>query len=383
MSDDYYDTLGIQRGASDADIKKAYRRMAMKYHPDRSDGQSAENEENFKRVNEAYAVLSDGEKRSIYDQYGKDGLKGVGGGNPFEGRGFEDVFGNFDDLFGDIFGQRSSGRRRSSSAVAGDDLQYNLSISLEQAAFGDKTEIDVNAPRHCEACDATGSRDGAPPMTCPDCNGTGQQTINRGFLRVATTCRRCGGQGTIISDPCPVCNGRGLTPRSKRLSITIPPGVDDGMRLRLQGEGGDGLRGGPAGDLYVEFDVKPHSIFTRQERNLHCRVPISYAQAALGSEVEVPSLDSKLRIKIPAGTQTSREFRLRGKGMPSVRSGRSNGDLICQVVVETPQDLTSEQRKILEEFQSSLDEKPQKHSPKHHSWFENIKNFVNKNGDQS
>lgn len=379
MSDDYYETLGLGRDASEDEIKKAYRRLAMKYHPDRTDDHSPENEENFKNISEAYAVLSDKEKRAQYDQFGKEGLQGVRDGFSFEGAGFEDLFGNLDDIFGSVFGGRGS--RRGSRAQAGSDLQYNLSISLEQAAFGDKVEIDVNAMRHCDDCHGSGSKDGASPQVCPGCNGSGQQAISRGFMRVASTCPRCRGEGRIITDPCQSCGGRGLSPRSKRLSVTIPAGVDDGMRLRLEREGGDGLRGGPTGDLYIEFEVRPHSFFTRDGSNLHCKVPISFADATLGSEVEVRSLDRKLRIKVPSGTQSGREFRLRGKGLPSLRSRSSYGDLICQVVVETPQDLTEKQRKLLEEFQSSLDETPHTHSPKHHSWFENLRNFVQGNGE--
>ena len=382
MSDDFYDILGLQRGASDGDIKKAYRRLAMKYHPDRSNGKSEEDEENFKKVNEAYAVLSDKEKRAVYDQYGKEGLQGQfgQGGFSFDGNGFEDLFGNFDDIFGSVFGNRSS--RRRSAGEAGADLKYDLSISLEQAAQGDSVEIEVNALRQCEDCRGTGAKTGTSPRVCPVCNGTGQQTINRGFLSVASTCRHCHGVGHVIDEPCQTCHGQGRVPKVKRLSVDIPAGIDDGMRLRMPGAGEDGLRGGPSGDLYLEFTVKPHPIFEREGMNLHCRVPISFADAALGTSIEVPSLDSQLRLKVPEGTQSGGKFRFRGRGMPSPRDrGARRGDLLCEVVVETPQSLTAKQKQLLSEFQETLDEKPDKHSPTNHGWFEKLKGYLNTNGN--
>ena len=379
MSDDYYEILGVQRGASDSDIKKAYRRLAMKYHPDRSEGDKESNEENFKRVSEAYAVLSDKDRRTVYDQYGKEGLQSAGGsGFDFQGAGFDDIFRNFDDVFGSVFGGRGQSRSR---GEPGDDLQYRMSISLEQAARGDKVEIDISAQRHCDECQGTGAKAGTRPSTCPTCQGSGQQRVRRGMFQVATNCHRCGGVGEIISDPCTSCNGRGRKPSSKKLSVSVPPGVDDGMRLRVQGEGGDGLRGGPVGDLYIVFSIKPHSIFTRDESNLHCQVPITFTQAALGGDIEVPSLDGKLRIKVPEGTQSGREFRLRGKGMPSVRQSSRMGDLLCQVVIETPQRLSDKQRELIQEFQASLDEQPERHSPKKYGWFDALKNFVGQSGN--
>ena len=383
MPDDYYEVLGVQRGAGDDDIKKAYRRLAMKYHPDRSNGSSTEDEENFKKVNEAYAVLSDKEKRTVYDQYGTEGLKGQFGSNAFsfDGQGFEDLFGGFDDIFSSVFGGRTRTSRRH-SGEPGENLQYDLAISLEQAARGDTVEIDVNALRHCETCHGTGAEPGTSPVTCPVCNGTGQQTISRGFLRVATTCSHCHGEGQIIEHPCQACNGRGRTPKRKSLAVTVPPGIDDGMRLKLRGEGGDGLRGGPTGDLYIQFSIEPHAIFERDGRNLHCRVPISFVDATLGANLEVPSLDGKLRIKVPEGTQSGREFRLRGKGMPGIRADQRQGDLICQVVIETPRSLNAEQKELLTKFQATLDEAPtKKHSPTHDSWFEKLKGYFNNNGD--
>lgn len=379
MADDYYDILGVQRGASEGDIKKAYRRMAMKYHPDRSEGDAAANEESFKKVNEAYAVLSDKEKRSIYDQYGQEGLQGQFGSGDFSfnGRGFEDVFGGFDDIFQSVFGGRGRSSRRRSMGEPGEDLEYELDVSLEQAAKGDSVEIEINAMRHCDTCEGTGAAPGTSWQTCPVCNGTGQQTINRGFLQVATTCSHCQGAGQVLQTPCPTCNGRGRMPKSKKLSVTVPEGIDDGMRLKLRGEGADGVRGGPVGDLYIRFTVRPHSIFMRDGRNLHCRVPISFTQAALGTELEVPSLDGKLRIKVPEGSQSGREFRLRGKGMPGIQGRERNGDLICKVMVETPVSLTTRQKELLQEFQASLAQKPSKHNPTNHNWFEKLKGYFN------
>ena len=382
MPDDYYEVLGVQRGASDADIKKAYRRLAMKYHPDRSDGASTEDEENFKKVNEAYAVLSDKEKRGVYDQYGKEGLKGQFGSSAFsfDGQGFEDLFGGFDDLFSSVFGGRGRSTRRH-GGEPGENLQYDLSITLEQAARGDTVEIDVNALRHCDDCQGTGAKPGTSPVICPVCEGTGQQAINRGFLRVASTCGQCRGEGQIIEQPCHACSGRGRRPKLKSLAVTVPPGIDDGMRLKLRGEGGDGMRGGPVGDLYIQFAIKPHQIFERDGRNLHCRVPISFVNATLGANLEVPSLDGKLRIKVPEGTQSGREFRLRGKGMPGIRADQLQGDLICQVFVETPRSLNAKQKELLAAFQESLDEAPEKHSPTHDNWFEKLKSYFNNNGE--
>ncbi len=383
MSEDFYQVLGVQRHANESDIKKAYRRLAMKYHPDRSEGKSDTDEENFKKVNEAYAVLSDKEKRAVYDQYGKEGLQGQFGSNTFSfgGRGFEDVFGGgFDDIFSSVFGGRTRSARSHGGGEPGEDLQYDLTITLEQAAQGDQVEIDVDAMRRCDTCHGSGAKPGTAPRTCPACNGTGQQFINRGFLRVASTCSHCRGTGQVIDQPCPTCHGQGRLRKHKSLSVTVPAGIDDGMRLKLRGEGSDGLRGGPAGDLYIQFSVKPHEIFERDGRNLHCRVPVSFSKAALGTDLEVPSLDGKLRIKIPEGTQSGREFRLRGKGMPSVRSHERHGDLICQVVIETPQSLTSKQKDLLKAFQESLDRKPSKHSPTHHNWFEKLKGYFNHNG---
>ena len=380
MSDDYYQILGVERNASEGELKKAYRRLAMKYHPDRSEGDKASNEENFKRVSEAYAVLSDQEKRSLYDQYGKEGLQGSNGGFDFRGGGFDDLMRNFDDMFGSVFGGR--GRPRS-HGEPGDDLEYSMSITLEQAARGDKVNVDVSAQRHCDECAGTGAKAGSSPSTCGGCNGTGQTTMHRGMIHVRSTCGRCGGTGEVISDPCRSCNGRGRKPKSKTLSITVPEGVEHGMRLRLQGEGGDGLRGGPVGDLYIVFSIDPHPIFTRHEMNLHCQVPIAFTQASLGGEIEVPSLDGKLKIKVPEGTQSGREFRLRGKGMPSVRSVSRKGDLICQVIVETPQSLSEQQKDLLREFQESLDQRPERHSPKKHSWFDALKTFVANAGNPS
>ena len=363
---DYYDVLGVDRDASADDLKKAYRRLAMKYHPDRQSS-DPKAEEKFKEASEAYEVLNDGEKRSAYDRFGHAGVDPNQGG----GAGFE---GNFSDIFGDVFGDIFGGSRGRSDGVSrGSDLRYNLNLSLEQAVNGDSVEIQVPVLAQCGDCGGNGSKPGTSPITCTDCNGAGQVRVSQGFFSLQQTCPRCRGQGRVITDPCRACGGNGRIEKRKTLSVKVPAGVDNGDRIRLSGEGEAGLRGGPSGDLYVQIDVQEHSIFVRDGRHLYCEVPISFPDAALGGEMEVPTLDGRVKLKIPKETQTGKVFRLRGKGVTQVRGG-GVGDLLCKVLIETPIELTSRQKGLLQEFKTSLGEN-EKHSPKEKSWFSGVKNF--------
>jgi len=366
---DLYEVLGVAKSADEKEIKKAYRRMAMKFHPDRNpDDKDAESK--FKEVNEAYEVLSDSQKRQAYDQFGHagiDGQSGFGGGGAGAGS-FSDIFG---DVFGDIFGGSAGGRGRS-SVQRGSDLKYNLELTLEEAVRGIEKNIRVPTLVNCNTCDGSGAKKGTSPVTCTTCGGSGQVRMQQGFFAVQQTCPACSGAGKIIKDPCTSCYGRGVKEETKTLNVKIPPGVDTGDRIRLSGEGEAGRHGGPAGDLYVEVHVKRHEIFERDGANLYCEVPISFAEAALGGELEVPTLDGRVKLKIPTETQTGKLFRLRGKGVKPVR-GHSVGDLMCRVVVETPVHLTARQKELLTEFQESLEGK--KHSPKSKGWFDGVKKF--------
>lgn len=368
---DYYEVLGAQKNASDADLKKAFRRLAMKYHPDRNpddDGAEAK----FKEAKEAYEVLGDSQKRAAYDQFGHAGVDQTVGGGGAGGAGFGDVF---EDIFGDIFGGgRRGGGGGGNRAYRGSDLQYNLELTLEEAVFG--TEVDIRVPslQSCDTCGGTGAKKGTQPQTCPTCHGQGQVRIQQGFFSVQQTCPQCHGNGKIISDPCPDCNGQGRVEKQKTLSVNIPKGVDTGDRIRLSGEGEGGINGGPAGDLYVQVHVKEHELFTRDDDNLYCAVPIRFTTAALGGELEVPTLEGQVTLKIPAETQTGKKFRLRGKGVKSVRSS-SVGDLICTVILETPVKLTKRQKELLQEFEETVTEGGEKHSPKHHGWLDKAKGF--------
>jgi len=366
---DYYEVLGVERGASEDDLKKAYRRLAMKYHPDRNpDDESAE--EKFKEASEAYEILTDPEKRQAYDQFGHAGVDPSQGGGGF---GFEGNFGDiFGDVFGDIFGGGRGGRG-ANGAARGADLRYNMQLDLEQAVSGDTVEVRIPVLATCDDCDGSGAAPGTSPTTCPDCQGAGQIRVSQGFFSLQQTCPRCRGQGRIVTDPCRSCGGAGRKERSKTLSVKIPAGVDTGDRIRLSGEGEAGMNGGPPGDLYVQIDVREHPIFVRDGRNLYCEVPISMVDAALGGELEVPTLDGRVKLKIPAETQTGKMFRLRGKGVTQVRGG-GIGDLLCKVVVETPVKLTDRQKELLQELKASLDENA-KHSPREKSWFDGVKNF--------
>lgn len=368
---DYYEVLGVNRDASEEDIKKAYRKLAMKYHPDRNpDNPKAE--EQFKEAKEAYEMLSDDQKRTAYDQYGHAGVDpsmGAGAGGAGFG-GFGDAFG---DIFGDIFG---GGRGQRSNVYRGADLRYNMEISLEDAAKGTETKIRIPVQATCETCDGTGAKKGKSPVTCSTCNGHGQVRMQQGFFSVQQTCPKCHGTGKIIKDEdqCDTCHGAGRIKQNKTLSVKIPAGVDEGDRIRLSGEGEAGVNGGPTGDLYVVIHIKPHSIFQREGGNLHCEMPISFTTAALGGEIEVPTLGGSAKMKIPAETQTGAVFRLRGKGIKPLRSSE-HGDLMVHVVVETPVKLTEHQKKLLKEFDASTQADAGKHSPKNKSWVDKAKDF--------
>lgn len=370
MQQDYYELLGVRRDASEADIKKSYRKLAMKYHPDRNSGDSSA-EDKFKEIQKAYAVLSDPQKRAAYDQFGHAGVDGAAGGGFGGFGGFGDVFG---DIFENIFSAGGRGHQHQSRAVRGADLQYNLQLTLEEAALGKQVEITV--PRHvaCKTCDATGAKKGSKPVSCETCNGVGQVRIQQGFFSIQQTCPSCHGEGRVITEPCTDCHGNGRVRESKKLTVKIPAGVDSNDRVRLSGEGEAGAQGGPAGDLYVQVTIKPHAIFTRQDSDLLCEVPISFVTAALGGTIEVPTLEGRVSLKIPAETQTGKSFRLRGKGMKSVR-GHAKGDLLCKVVVETPVNLQREQKEFLTQFEKSLSESKHGHSPRTTSWFDGVKKF--------
>ncbi|MBT8083074.1 MAG: molecular chaperone DnaJ [Gammaproteobacteria bacterium] len=367
---DYYEVLGVSKSASGDEIKKAYRRLAMKFHPDRNKDDGEASEKKFKEAKEAYEVLKDDDKRAMYDRYGHDGLQGgAGGAGGFSAEGFGDIFG---DVFGDIFG---GGRRRGGPQVfRGADLGYELKLELETAVNGDTITIDVPTQVSCDTCGGSGARKGSEPVQCTTCGGAGQVRMQQGFFSIQQTCPACKGAGTTIADPCADCHGRGRVRKTKTLSVKVPAGVDDGDRIRLSGEGEAGRNGGPPGDLYVEIRVKPHKIFEREGANLSCEVPVSYAAATLGGEVELPTLDGNVSLKIPAGTQSGKVFRLRGKGVTTVRDPR-NGDLFAQVAVETPVHLTSEQRELLERFDATLRAGGEKHSPRAGGWLDTVKRF--------
>ncbi len=364
---DYYDVLGVDKDAGEPEIKKAYRRVAMKYHPDRNpDDPDAENK--FREATEAYDILTSPEKRRAYDQYGHAGVDSSMGGGGFSGANFSDIFG---DVFGDIFGGGGRGR---GGPQRGSDLRYTLDISLEDAVRGTTVEIRVPSLSTCDTCDGSGAKPGSSPATCGTCGGVGQVRMQQGFFQVQQTCPTCRGRGKTITDPCTGCRGQGRVEKTKTLSVKVPPGVDTGDRIRLSGEGEAGPDGGPEGDLFVQIAVRQHPIFERDGKNLYCEVPITYPDAALGGELEVPTLDGRVNLKIPAETQTGKLFRLRGKGVKPVRGGNV-GDLLCRAVVETPVKLSKEQRGLLEKFRDSLNEGSKNHSPRQTSWFEGVKKF--------
>ena len=364
---DYYEVLGVDREASDQDVKSAYRKMALKYHPDRNPG-NPEAEEQFKLASEAYSVLSDSDKRGRYDRFGHDGLAGSAAG--FDPSQFTD----FSDILGDLFGMGDffGGAGRRTRARRGADLQYDLEIDFEDAIFGFNTEIQFPRSQPCDDCQGTGAAGGAQRRTCSQCGGRGQVHYQQGFFSVGRTCPRCRGEGSVVDNPCGACSGRGQVRKQRKLKVNIPPGVDGGTRLRLSGEGEIGANGGPPGDLYVLLQVKDHTIFERDGTDLYCDVPVNVAQAALGDEIEVPTLEGGEKVKIRPGMQSGSRLRLRGKGVPFVNSGR-RGDLIVQVVVTTPTKLTQEQRRMFEKLRDIL---PIDNQPSEKGIFDKVKDYL-------
>lgn len=364
---DYYEILGVSRDADEREIKKAYKRLAMKHHPDRNQGDK-ESEAKFKEIKEAYEILTDAQKKAAYDQYGHAAFENGGGGGGFGGGA-----GDFNDIFGDVFGDIFGGRRQRASR--GSDLQYNMSLTLEEAVRGVTKEIRIPTLAECDVCHGSGAKAGTSATTCSTCHGAGQVQMRQGFFAVQQTCPTCHGRGKIVKDPCNKCHGQGRVEKTKTLSVKIPSGVDTGDRIRLSGEGEAGESGAPAGDLYVQVQVKQHPIFERDGNNLYCEVPINFAMAALGGEIQVPTLDGRVNLKVPAETQTGKLFRMRGKGVKSVRGG-AQGDLLCRVVVETPVKLNDKQKQLLRELEESLGgEKGAKNSPRSKSFLDGVKKF--------
>jgi molecular chaperone DnaJ len=367
---DFYEVLGVSRNASAEDLKKAYRAKAKELHPDRnSDNPQAEAQ--FKEVNEAYDTLKDADKKAAYDRYGHAAFEGGRGGAGYGQGDFASAFSDvFEDLFGDFMGGRGGGGARS-RAQRGSDLRYNLRVSLEEAYLGVQKTINVPASITCDVCRGTGAEGGAEPVTCPTCSGMGKVRAQQGFFTVERTCPTCGGMGQIVKNPCRNCGGAGRIEKERALSVNIPAGVETGTRIRLAGEGEAGLRGGPSGDLYIFIEVREHPIFIRDGVNLYCRVPVSIATAALGGEVEVPTIDGgKSRVKVPAGSQTGKQMRLRAKGMPALRGG-GQGDMLIEMAVETPVNLTSRQKELLREFEKLSED----NNPESSTFFSKVKTF--------
>ncbi|KKB63072.1 molecular chaperone DnaJ [Robbsia andropogonis] len=371
---DFYEILGVAKNASDEELKKAYRKLAMKYHPDRNpDNKDAE--ERFKEAKQAYEMLSDPQKRAAYDQYGHAGVDpNMGGGAGAQGfGGFADAFG---DIFGDIFGQQAGGRggRTGPQVYRGADLRYSMEITLEQAAHGYDTQIRVPGWTECDVCHGHGAKPGTKAQTCPTCGGQGQVRMSQGFFSVQQTCPKCHGTGSYIPDPCTKCHGVGKVKETKTLEVKIPAGIDEGMRIRSAGNGEPGVNGGPAGDLYIEIHIKAHTVFERDGDDLHCQMPISFTTAALGGDIEVPTLNGRVTFPVPEGTQSGKTFRLRAKGIKGLRSSIA-GDLYVHVGVETPIKLTDEQRALLQQFEAALAEGGSRHNPQSKSWFDKVKSF--------
>jgi molecular chaperone DnaJ len=366
---DFYEILGVNRDAGEEEIKKSYRKLAMKFHPDRNPD-SKEAEEKFKEAKEAYEVLSDAEKRRAYDAYGHAGV------NPQMGGAGQEGFGGFSEAFGDIFGEIFGGGRGRGGAQVyrGADLRYNLDITLEQAARGTETKIRIPTLDECETCHGTGAKPGTSAKTCHTCGGAGQVRMQQGFFSIQQTCPTCHGTGKVIPEPCATCNGAGRVKKHKTLSVKIPAGVDDGDRIRLSGEGEAGVNGGPPGDLYVVVQLKPHAVFQREGADLHCEMPISFTVAALGGDISIPTLDGEAKIKIPAETQSGQVFRLRGKGIKPIRQSVS-GDLMCHVVVETPVRLTDRQRELLRELEEINKSDGDKHNPRAKGFMDKVRDF--------
>ena len=369
---DYYEILGVNRDASEEDIKKAYRKLAMKHHPDRNpDDKGAEDK--FKEAKEAYEMLSDANKRAAYDRYGHAGVdpSAAAGAGGFGQGGFS---GNFADAFGDIFGDIFGAGRGRSTVFRGADLRYNLEITLEHAARGTETRIRIPTLAECDTCHGSGAKPGTHPVTCPTCHGHGNVRIQQGFFSLQQTCPKCHGTGKHVPTPCTECQGAGRVKHQKTLSVKIPAGVDEGDRIRLASEGEAGVNGGPPGDLYVVIQIKPHPVFQRDGDDLHCEMPVSFTTAAMGGEIEIPTLEGQARIRIPAETQTGKVFRLRAKGVKGVRS-HAPGDLHCHVVVETPINLTERQKELLREFEAISQKNAERHNPQAKSWMDKVKEF--------
>ena len=368
---DLYQTLGIEKNSSDADIKKAYRKLAMKYHPDRNPHDTAA-EQKFKSIQKAYAVLSDKQKRAAYDQFGHAGVNPQGGmGGGFNtGDAFNDIFG---DVFGDIFGG-GRGQARRSSAQRGSDLRYQVNLTLEQAVFGDKINVEIPSYNQCDSCTGSGAKEGTSATRCIKCDGRGAVRVQQGFFTLQQTCPECRGSGETIKDPCTICSGSGRKRTNRTIAIKIPAGVDNADRIRLSGEGEAGIKGGPSGDLYVDVTIKKHDIFEREGNHLICTIPISFGKAVLGGTVEVPTIDGAVNLSIPSETQSGKTFRLKGKGIKSYRENFF-GDLYCTVQVETPVSLTDEQKEILRQFDRSVNDSNTDHRPNKKTWTDSVSDF--------
>ncbi|TAL21733.1 MAG: molecular chaperone DnaJ [Aquabacterium sp.] len=374
---DYYEVLGVAKNASEEDIKKAYRKLAMKYHPDRNQGDEAKKaEEHFKEAKEAYEMLSDAQKRAAYDQYGHAGVDpnmggGRSGGGPEGYGGFAEAFG---DIFGDIFGGAGGRGRGGQQVYRGSDLSYAMEITLEEAARGKETQIRIPSWEECTVCSGSGAKPGTSAKACPTCNGSGQVHLRQGFFSIQQTCPHCHGSGKIIPEPCTTCSGQGKVKQHKTLEVKIPAGINEGMRIRSAGNGEPGVNNGPPGDLYIEIRIKPHDIFERDGDDLHCTVPISITTASLGGSIQIPTLGGKAEIELPEGTQHGKTFRLRGKGIKGVRSSYP-GDLYAHMAVEIPVKLSEHQRKLLKDLEESLKKGGDKHSPNAKSWTDRVKDL--------